>query len=51
MAEQSIYGARKALADNKGKIPAELETLINEKIAAVEAKKNSEKRRRDKDRA
>ena len=38
-ADQVVYAARKALADNKGKIPAELETAINEKIAAVEAKK------------
>ena len=41
-AEQAVYGARKALADNKGKIPAGLEATINEKIAAVEAKKVSE---------
>ncbi|HVZ76070.1 MAG TPA: molecular chaperone DnaK [Candidatus Paceibacterota bacterium] len=42
MAEQSVYAARKALADNKGKIPAELETSINEKIAAVEGKKSGD---------
>ncbi len=42
MAEQAVYGARKAVSDNKGKIPAELETSINEKIAAVEAKKSSD---------
>ncbi len=42
MAEQAVYGARKALADNKGKVPAELETSINEKIAAVEGKKGSD---------
>ncbi len=42
MAEQAVYGARKALTDNKDKIPAELETAINEKIAAVESKKTSE---------
>ncbi|OGC80066.1 molecular chaperone DnaK [Candidatus Adlerbacteria bacterium RIFCSPLOWO2_01_FULL_51_16] len=42
LAEQAVYGARKALTDNKGKVPAELETTINEKIAAVEAKKGSE---------
>ena len=41
-AEQSVYGARKALTDNKGKVPAELETSINEKITAVESKKNAE---------
>ncbi len=42
MADQAVYGARKALSDNKGKIPAELETSINEKVAAVEGKKTSE---------
>lgn len=42
MAEQAVYGARKALTDNKGKVPAELEAAINEKIAAVESKKTSE---------
>jgi molecular chaperone DnaK len=42
MAEQAVYGARKALTDNKDKIPAELETAINEKITAVEGKKTSE---------
>ncbi len=42
MAEQSVYGARKALIDNKDKIPAELETSINQKITAVESKKTSE---------
>ena len=42
LAEQAAYGARKALLDNKGKIPAELETSINEKAAAVDAIKNSE---------
>jgi len=41
-ADQAVYGARKALLDNKGKIPAELETAINEKITAVEGKKTSE---------
>ena len=41
-AEQTVYAARKALADNKDKVPAELETTINEKIAAVESKKTSE---------
>ena len=40
-AEQAIYGARKALTDNKDKVPAELMTSINEKIAAVEAKKDT----------
>jgi len=42
MADQAVYGAKKALSDNKDKIPAELETSINEKVAAVEAKKTSE---------
>lgn len=42
VAEQSVYGARKALTDNKGKVPEELEKSINEKISAVEAKKNSD---------
>ncbi len=42
IAEQSVYGARKALTDNKGKVPEELEKTINEKISAVEALKNSE---------
>jgi molecular chaperone DnaK len=42
VADQAVYSARKALTDNKGKIPAELETSINEKIAAVESKKTAE---------
>jgi molecular chaperone DnaK len=42
LAEQSVYAARKALTDNKDKVPAELEASINEKIAAVESKKNSD---------
>jgi molecular chaperone DnaK len=42
LAEQGIYSARKALSDNKDKIPMELATSINEKIAAVENKKGSE---------
>jgi len=42
MLDQGIYSARKALTDNKGKIPAELETSINEKITAAEGKKASE---------
>lgn len=41
-AEQTVYAARKALTDNKGKVPVELETAINEKITAVESKKTSE---------
>lgn len=42
LAEQSVYAAKKALTEQKGKVPAELETAINEKVAAVEAKKTSE---------
>jgi molecular chaperone DnaK len=42
VAEQAVYAARKALVDNKDKVPAELETAINEKIAAVDAIKNGE---------
>jgi molecular chaperone DnaK len=41
-ADQAVYTARKALTDNKGKVPAELEASINEKISALEGKKNSE---------
>lgn len=42
IAEQSVYAAKKALDDNKDKVPMELATLINEKIAAVENKKGSD---------
>ena len=42
LADQSVYAARKALADNKGKIPTDLEKNINEKISAVESKKSLE---------
>lgn len=42
LAEQAVYGARKALTDNKGKIPEDLEKSINEKISAVEGKKGSD---------
>jgi molecular chaperone DnaK len=42
ISDQAVYAARKALLDNKGKIPAELETSINEKITAAEGKKTSE---------
>lgn len=42
LADQSVYAARKALQDNKGKVPADLEKSINEKITAVESKKTSE---------
>ena len=41
-AEQAVYAARKALLDNKGKVPAELEGAITDKINAVEQKKTSE---------
>jgi molecular chaperone DnaK len=41
-AEQAVYGARKALSDNKGKVPADLEASINEKISALESKKSSD---------
>ncbi|MDE2213451.1 MAG: molecular chaperone DnaK [Patescibacteria group bacterium] len=40
--DQAVYTARKALTDNKGKIPAELEASINEKIASAESKKAAE---------
>lgn len=42
LAEQSVYAARKALTDNKDKVPAELETAINEKITATETAKGGE---------
>jgi molecular chaperone DnaK len=42
LADQSVYSARKSVADNKAKIPAELEKEINDKITAVEALKTSE---------
>ena len=42
IAEQTVYTANKALADNAGKIPAELEASIKEKITAVEGKKGSD---------
>jgi molecular chaperone DnaK len=42
LAEQAVYAARKALSDNKGKVPAELETSINEKISSVESKKTAD---------
>ena len=40
--DQGVYAARKALADNKGKILAELEAAINEKAAAAEEAKKGE---------
>jgi molecular chaperone DnaK len=42
VAEQSVYAAKKALDDNKDKIPAELGAAITEKIKAVEDKKGSD---------
>lgn len=42
VAEQAVYTSRKALTDNKGKLPAELETAINAKITDLEAKKGSD---------
>jgi molecular chaperone DnaK len=42
VAEQAVYTSRKALTDNKGKLPIELETAINTKITDLEAKKGSE---------
>ena len=42
MADQAVYGARKAMGDNKDKIPMELATAINEKISALENKKGSD---------
>ncbi len=39
MADQAVYAGRKALTDNKDKVPAELATTIEEKIKDVEAKK------------
>ncbi len=42
VADQGVYAARKALADNKEKIPAELEKEINEKIAALEVVKGGD---------
>jgi molecular chaperone DnaK len=42
IADQAVYAARKALADNKDKIPAELGTAITEKTSALEAIKNGD---------
>ena len=42
VAEQSVYAARKALDDNKEKIPMEVATAITEKVVAVENKKGSD---------
>lgn len=42
MADQAVYAAKKAVSDNKDKIPAELAMAINEKVTALENKKGSE---------
>ncbi|MCX6820251.1 MAG: molecular chaperone DnaK [Candidatus Adlerbacteria bacterium] len=42
LAEQAVYAAKKALDDNKDKIPAELGTAITEKISALEAVKGGD---------
>ncbi|MSR70867.1 molecular chaperone DnaK [Candidatus Kaiserbacteria bacterium] len=42
MAEQAVYGAKKALGDNKDKIPMELATAINEKVSALESVKGGD---------
>jgi molecular chaperone DnaK len=41
-ADQTIYAARKAVSDNKGKVPEELESSINSKAADLETKRNGE---------
>ena len=41
-ADQAVYAARKALADNKDKIPMELATAINEKVSALESVKGGD---------
>ena len=42
MAAQAVYAARKALTDNKEKIPMELATAINEKVSALESVKGGD---------
>jgi molecular chaperone DnaK len=42
LAEQGVYAAKKALTDNKDKIPMELATSINEKVSALEAIKGGD---------
>jgi molecular chaperone DnaK len=42
LSDQAVYASRKALTDNKGKIPTDLESAINEKISALESKKGSD---------
>ncbi len=41
-AEQGVYAAKKALTDNKDKIPMELATAINEKVSALESVKGGD---------
>lgn len=42
LADQAVYAAKKALDDNKDKIPADLGTAITEKISALEAVKGGD---------
>lgn len=42
VADQAIYAAKKAIDDNKDKVPAELGTSITEKISALEAVKGGD---------
>ncbi len=42
LAEQAAYAAKKALDDNKEKVPADLKASIEEKIKNVESKKSSD---------
>ena len=42
MADQAVYAARKALGDNKDKIPMELATAINEKVSALDGVKGGD---------
>jgi molecular chaperone DnaK len=42
LADQAIYAARKALTDNKDKIPADLGSSITEKVSTLEAVKNGD---------
>ena len=42
LADQAVYAAKKALDDNKDKIPAELGTAITEKVSALEAVKGGD---------
>jgi len=42
VAEQAVYAGKKALADNKDKIPAELGTAITEKISVLEGVKGGD---------